>query len=670
MASRSPDKKRLVSRPLSPDHKRRKSSADGQDIPEKNVSSRSDSSSLGSAWLAHRKRIREGKRPERDSSEGESIGAGKGPERCLKKVETPEERPSGDKSDRPSPEEGSTGDDSGRPPSEVSSGDSSWFRHLGLLDNMENAFDDVPTPLDHIEDERSSLVPEPLSLSGRAKSRGEADRRGIYQYNHNVQLHAPVNAGAGPRRRKFSFETEEHESSFSRSSCPSPTPSFRLANEFPGSHPSPKQEMHPPLDAPIMRGRVSELIEPVEPSTIEARDVSPWSKIHPDWRHSKMVTAGVITGSMGLERARRSSQGSEAEENRSSASMKVRSSSVSSIATNVTVGCTSEIAEDLKEALDTDISTCDVVAVKGMIPTPLWEHNIGQLNNDNNACAGTDEALTEALLIDPSLQAGVYHGELQITSDAREPTSSLERESLPLSPGTSIAGERIARRPKSPSEALSEALSVDPSLQAGVYGRELRITPNTPEPTLPPERQSCPRTDQTSNNDAWTGKQLVVGMSKRVHRMTADKQKENRRNVLTSSSMADLVNAGPSGGLSTGSEADERMAAQRTVPRNEETRTIVRMEKIFQGRRDQRTGEGRALIEKESSRQSLRQSLRQSSRWTKVVPRDAGDQEEIYVRKVINGEDWDTICRVSFLLSYMLTYKSNTQPVVGLSEAD
>ncbi|KAL8847723.1 MAG: hypothetical protein Q9221_007243 [Calogaya cf. arnoldii] len=559
MASRSPDKKRLVSRPLSPVQKRRKSSADEQNIQDEKISSQSDSSSLGSAWLAHRKRIREGKRPEREFSEDESIGAGKGLERCLKKVESPEEGPSGDKSDRPSQEEESTGDDSGRSSSEVSSGDSSWFRYLAQLDALENAFDNVPTPLDHIGDEHISLVPEPLSLSGRANSHDEAESRGIYQYSHNVQLHAPVNADAGPPRRKFSWETE-HESSFSRSACPSPNPSLRLGNEPPGFHPSPDQDVHSPTDVHNMRGHVAELIEPVETSTIEARDVSPWSKVHPDWRRSKLVTAGVITGSMGLERARRSSQDSEAEENRSSVSMKVRSSSVSSIATNVTVGCTSEIAEDLKEALDTDISTCDVVAVNGIIPTPLWKHNIGQLNNGNNAkYADRDErALSRALSVDPSLRAGVYHREHQTTSDAHEPTLSLEGESFSLSPGTSIAGERIAGRPKSPSEALSEALPIDPSLQAGVYGRQLRITSNTSEPTLPPERQSCPRADQTSNHDAWAGKQLVVGLSKPLHRMTADEQKENRKIFLTSSSMADLVNAGPSGGLSAGSEADER----------------------------------------------------------------------------------------------------------------
>ncbi|KAI4252981.1 MAG: hypothetical protein L6R42_007754 [Xanthoria sp. 1 TBL-2021] len=390
MSSRSPDKKRLVSRPLSPDHKRRKSSPEGVqderpdmqsasppeirgrstnhglgqspppteldrmviDVMDK-ASSRSQSSSLYSesvraARLAVRETIREGKRPER--SDGVEPPGDEPPD-----DEPPEDEPSEEESPgRPGPSRVKSGRRSAHhsndPCSESSSsGDSSLQRFLGGIDEAHKALDhmeDERGSLDHIEDEHASLDQETWSLLGRANSRDE------------VGLSSPNDAGAGPSGRKFSYEAE-HEFSFTRSSCPSPSPSLPQTSKIPGADSEFDQDMHPALDNPKVRGHMPKPNELTEPSKIESRDVSPWSKDHPDWRHSKKVIAGVITGSMRLERTQPScSQDSEAEGNRSSASMKLRSSSVSSIATNVAVGCTDEMAEELNEAMDTDISTC------------------------------------------------------------------------------------------------------------------------------------------------------------------------------------------------------------------------------------------------------------------------------------------------------------------------
>ncbi len=45
---------------------------------------------------------------------------------------------------------------------------------------------------------------------------------------------------------------------------------------------------------------------------------------------------------------------------------------------------------------------------------------------------------------------------------------------------------------------------------------------------------------------------------------------------------------------------------------------------------------------------------------TKVVAWDPRDLEDIYVRKEINKEDWDTICKVSLLSSCLLSQRTNT----------
>ncbi|KAI4281804.1 MAG: hypothetical protein L6R38_003401 [Xanthoria sp. 2 TBL-2021] len=632
--SRSPDKKRLVSRPLSPDPKRRKSSADEEDVMDK-ASSRSQSSSLCSesvraARLAVRETIREGKRPER--SDGDEPPEDEPPEEEPPGDEPPEDESSEEESPgRPGPSRVKSGRRSAHhsndPCSESSSGDSSLQRFLGGIDNAHKALDhmeDERGSLDHIGDEHASLDQETWSLSGRANSRDE------------VGLSSPNDAGAGPSRRKFSFEAE-HELPFTRSSCPSPSPSLPQANKLPGADSKFDQDMHPALDIPKVRGHMPEPNEPTEPSKIESRDVSPWSKDHPDWRHSKKVIAGVITGSMRLERTQPScSQDSEAEGNRSSASMNVRSSSVSSIATNVAVGCTNEMAEELNEAMDTDISTCDVVAL-----TPPFDghanryhdahgsryHDVGPIMNSSDANGDDgEEALSKVSSIDPSLQAGVYCRNLPITSATAEPTlPSEEGQSRPdggsgqpqstseaLSEASSIDpsfqagvyGRKLpitsdtAEPTLAPMERLSPASSIDPSLQAGVYGRKLPITSATVEPTLPSEEgQSRSPSLLTSNAGAWTGKKLVVGMSKPAHRNTVDKRRENERDTLTSSSTANLVNADLSGGLVTRSTADDRMEAQRAVSRTQPTPPVVWNQQSFDGGRDQGIGEGRALMD-------------------------------------------------------------------------
>ncbi|KAL9040875.1 MAG: hypothetical protein Q9180_001643 [Flavoplaca navasiana] len=421
MSSRSPDKKRLVSRPFSPIHKRRKSSAKDQDVQDERsdphsescpgtrgrstlnqpkvspsptdtnvmdkgitytASSRSHSSSLYSesvreAKLAARKAIREGKRPERYDPYATDHKSGsiwwteeycQADEEGLSRDETA-------KGDFPkdSPREESSGDESlGRPgPSTVnskrrpvrqetvssddpcwssSSGDSSLGRFLAQIDQVHNV-------LDHIDDEHHSLDRETWSSSERANSLYEVNCPGIEPHSAELERKPPDDIGAGSAGRKFSYQAE-HEFSFIKSSCPSPSPSLARANEAPGAHLNPDGNTDSVLNVSKVRGRLPEGVEPTGASAVELREVSPWSKERPDWRYSKRVVAGVITGSMRLQHARASSQDSNAGGNRSSASMKVRSSSISSIATNLTVDWTNEMGKQLSEALDTEISTC------------------------------------------------------------------------------------------------------------------------------------------------------------------------------------------------------------------------------------------------------------------------------------------------------------------------
>ncbi|KAL8894004.1 MAG: hypothetical protein Q9192_004716 [Flavoplaca navasiana] len=446
MSSQSPDKKRLVSRPFSPIHKRRKSSAKDQDVQDEHSGpqsasfpgtrgrstlnqpkvsasptdtnvldkgmyslgrsnplliacqdglmmclltpgsytalSRSHSSShysesVREAKLAARKAIREGKRPERYdpyASDHKSGSIWWTEEYCQADEEglSRDETAKGD-FPKDSPREESSGDESlGRPgPSTVnskrrpvrqetvssddpcwssSSGNSSLGRFLAQIDQVHNV-------LDHIDDEHHSLDRETWSSSERANSLDEVNCPGIEPHSAELERTPPDDIGAGSAGRKFSYQAE-HEFSFIKSSCPSPSPSLARANETPGAHLDPDGNTDSVLNVSKVRGRLPEGVEPTGASAIELREVSPWSKERPDWRYSKRVVAGVITGSMRLQHARASSQDSNAEGNRSSASMKVRSSSISSIATNLTVDWTNEMGKQLGEALDTEISTC------------------------------------------------------------------------------------------------------------------------------------------------------------------------------------------------------------------------------------------------------------------------------------------------------------------------
>lgn len=616
MPSRSPDEKRLVSRPLSPDYKRRKLSADekavqdggldttiagqGQSPPATELdvidkaSSRSQSSSTGSefeqaARLAIRDSIRDGKRPDSryhpypTGHESTSIwlkeqygqDGDESPEN-----ESSENKSSGEESpNRPGPSRvvsrrratHQSDDSCGK----SSSGDSSLQSFLARIDGVHNALDQIDDEHDslaHIEDEHASLDLETWSSSGEASSRSSND------------------AGAGPSRRKFSYKAE-CGFSFTSNACRSPSPSLPQANELPGADSKYDQDLHSALDVSKRRGHVPGPTEPIESSQNESRDVSPWSRHHPDWRHSKKVIAGVITGSMRLERTQPScSQDSEAEGNRSSASMKVRSSSISSFDTNVPAGSTKEMAEKLNEAMDTNIS--NVVAL-----TPLLDgrgsryDNAGHLGNKSDV-KGDDEVSP----IDPSLQAGVYHRKLSIASAAAESTLRLEEGHSHPDGGSS--------EPQCTLGALSKVSSIDPSLQVRVYDGKLPISSDRLEPTLPPEEGEPRHTSLLiSNCGAWADKELVLAMSKPTHPNTVETRREDERDTLTSSATANWVNDNLCGGSMTRSTADDGQEAPEAVGRTQPTRPIEWNEQIFDTERDQGVRERRALLD-ESSLQS------------------------------------------------------------------
>ena len=613
MPSRSPDKKRLVSRPLSPDYKRRKLSADEEAVQDEGLdttiagqgqsppateldvidkaSSRSQSSSTGSefeqaARLAIRDSIRDGKRPDSryhpypTGHESTSIwlkeqygqDGDESPEN-----EFPENKSSGEESpNRPGPSRvvsrrRSThlSDDSC---GKSSSGDSSLQSFLARIDDVHNALDQIDDehdPLAHIEDEHASLDLETWSSSGGASSRSSHD------------------AGAGPFRRRFSYGAE-CGLSFTRSAYRSPSPSLPQANELPGADAKFDQDLHSALDVSKRRGHMPGPTEPTESSKDESRDVSPWSKHHPDWRHSKKVIAGVITGSMRLERTQPScSQDSEAEGNRSSASMKVRSSSVSSTDTNVVAGSTKEMAEKLNEAIDTNIS--NVVALTPLLDGRGSRHdNAGHLVNNSDGNGDDEAALSRVSPIDPSLQAGVYCRKLSIASATAESTLLPEEGQSFPDAGSTEAQHR--------SEALSKISSMDRLLQVGVYDRKLPISSNRLEPTLPPEEgEPRPTSLLTSNCGAWADKELVWAISRPTHRNTVKPQREDERDTLTSGSTADWANANLSGGPVTRSTADDGLEASEAVGCTEPTRPIEWNERIFDAERDQGIGERRAL---------------------------------------------------------------------------
>lgn len=640
------------------------------------ASSRSHSSSLYSesvreAKLAARKAIREGKRPERDDPYASNYKSGsiwwteeycQADEEGLSRDETA-------KSDFPkdSPREESSGDEClGRPgPSTVkskrrpvhqetvssddpcwssSSGDSSLGRFLAQIDQVHNV-------LDHIEDEHHSLDLETWNSSGRVNSRDEFDSPGFEPHSAELERKPPDDP-AGSNGRKFSYQAE-HEFSFIESSCPSPKPSLAQVNETSGAHSV--------LNVSKVRGRLSEGLQPTGASTIESREVSPWSKERPDWRHSKKVVAGVITGSMRLQHARASSQDSNAEENRSSASMKVRSSSISSITTNLTVDWTNEMGKQLGEALDTDITTCCdamvtstdrlspnhlegspatsgyAVAARDMLVGNVDDLQHGKsssLRITHGASAGThDSSIADASYdstegFRPSLEvppddhdnyyarAHTQISEQPFDESARDDINDeafLETPSIEIDPSLqagayckkwSFPTDHNSGQPNSTAEARHNAPLLDPSLQAGAYGRKLSVNSDTPEPIFNPVKgRSHSLSLPTSNAGILTARELVVGRSKPVHSTTAGKQKEDESDTVTCSGRMNYEPSDPSRGLLTRAEADRIMATQRAVHRTEPmiiTRPIEWNEPVYDGAGDQRNAKRRALMDRDS----------------------------------------------------------------------
>ncbi|KAL8913155.1 MAG: hypothetical protein Q9171_001949 [Xanthocarpia ochracea] len=234
---------------------------------------------------------------------------------------------------------------SGHPePDSVSSDDACWGSPSSdsSLERLLAEVDVKHQILDDIDAKQSSLDVETVGLSGTVSS---IDR---------VESHSAGLEVAGSSRRRFSYEAESH-SSFSKDPGTSLSPWIPQRSELSGAYPDSDGSKHSTLDVPEPRGRVS---VPVQASQVESREISPWSKECPDWRYSKKVAAGAIIGVLKPQPGGHSSQDSDARANRSSDSMRVRNSSVSSVATHVTVSCTSRILQQLSEAQDTDISTC------------------------------------------------------------------------------------------------------------------------------------------------------------------------------------------------------------------------------------------------------------------------------------------------------------------------
>ncbi|KAL8877604.1 MAG: hypothetical protein Q9198_004407, partial [Flavoplaca austrocitrina] len=630
MSSRSPDKKRLISRPFSPTHKRRKSSANDQDVQDEHsdpqsvscpgtrgrsalnqpkvsasptdtnvldkgmyslgrstpyrfpcqdgpmmclltpssyaASSRSHSSSLYSesvreARLAARKAIREGKRPERYNTHASNHQSGSiwWTEKYCQADEGGLSRDETAKGDFPkdSPREESSGDESlGRPgPSTanskrrlvrqetVSSDDPCWSSSSGdtSLGRFLAKIDQVHHTLDHIEDEHNSLDLETWSSSERANSLDEVNCPGFEPHSAELERKPPDDTGAGSAGRKFSYQAE-HEFSFMKSSCPSPSPSLARANETPGTTSNPDGTTDSVLNVSKVRGRLREGVEPTGTSTIDIREVSPWSKERPDWRYSKKVVAGVITGSMRLQHARASSQDSNAEGNRSSASMKVRSSSISSIATNLTVDWTNEMGKQLGKALDTEISTCcDAMVTNTNSVSP--NHLEGPPATSGLAVAAKDmlvgnvndlqHGTSSSLRVAHGASAGAHDRSIADTSyDGTEGF----RPSLELTPDkfhytTLVRGDHdnyYARehaqnseqpldqsvRDDNNDEALFETPSteIDPSLQAGVYCKKWSFPTdhNSGQPNSTAEaRHNAPLLDPSLQAGAY-GRKLSI----------------------------------------------------------------------------------------------------------------------------------------------------------------
>ncbi|KAL8863038.1 MAG: hypothetical protein Q9178_000411 [Gyalolechia marmorata] len=817
MPSRSPDKRRAVSRPLSPSHKRRKSTAGGQDVQDDRpgtqpasspstrerhipglqphqpkpallwstpmsdvplhdsddhdpntrqgstsiVTNRSDrvsqspsrrgtipiqiniseKASLRSQSSSHypesvgaadhnrvRKRskkkgkgaavgqtVREGKRPERYhpyANDHGSTSRRSKEQRChFHEAGSPGASSS---SYRPEPS-GNSRWHSGHPePDSVSSDDAYW----GFPSSeswLETMLADVDADHQELDDmdamgaEHSSLDVDTMGLSGTVSS---IDR---------VESRSAGPEVAGSSRRKFSYEAEYH-SSFSRDPGTSPSPSIPQRTELSGSYPDSDGSKHSTLDVPEPRGRV---LMPIDASQVESREISPWSKERPDWRYSKKVAAGAITGVLRPQPGERSSQDSDAGVNRSSDSMRVRNSSVSSVATHVTVSCTGQILQQLSEAQDTNISTCyDGVALNEKTLAPFSDgenrdlphledrppivasavmnedvpvqntgdcHNIDEtshkteqladrtLGNSGSSSGLADVGPSSVVAHDTSATGDASYATGPNNQEGTDPFPNLTKEELrsnmperdtddnchagnqghgiPLSSHSSSPGPRaigkltdsgfynasrtnscdisrspeqpkqipdliqdemqydsnsaalqshsalqnsdqalgssakdrhgrrehdarhlrsssnpdrygregvkerpfdpILGRPKSKSEALTEALSIDPSLQAGVYCRQTHINPTSLEPTFPPkepwpprsrssdakrakgkQREVDPPSPRTSDARRAKGKQLVVGTIEPAHQMATEDRMEFDRETMTSSPAA------------------------------------------------------------------------------------------------------------------------------------
>ena len=636
-------------------------------------------------------------------------------------------------------------------PDSVSSDDACWGSSStnSSLERALAGIDANHQALDDLDAEHSSLDVETLGLSRTVSS---IDRVGSRSAGLEV---------AGSSRRRFSYEAESH-SSFSRNSGTSPSPSISQGKVYPDSDGS----KHSTLDVPEPRGRVP---MPIKPSQVESREISPWSKERPGWRYSKKVAAGAITGVLRPNPGERSSQDSDAGANRSSDSMRVRSSSVSSVATHVTVSCTSQVLQQLSEAQDSDISTCyDGVALNEKTLAPFSDagkrdlpyledqpprvasavmnedvpvqntcgcHKIDETSNKTEQLAGrppgnsgsssgladvgpsgvvahdtsatgdasyatspnyqemtepfpnlTKEELQSNMPVqdtDDNCHAGKQGHGIPFSSHSSSPkpraigkqtdsgfynasrTNSCDiprspeqrkqipdliqdelkydsnrvalqsHSALPNSdqPFDSSARDRHGRRghnarhlrnssnadrddregvkerpfdpnlgrPKSTSEALTEALSIDPSLQAGVYCRQIHINPQIPEPTLPPEEGwSCPPSSRNSDARRVKGKQLVVDTVEPAHQVATEDRIEYDREFMTSSPAANsdfgpmrqaVANVGPSIDLVDRLTAADLMAAQRAVRPNGSTRTDERNGQASGGGRDRSTGE-------------------------------------------------------------------------------
>ncbi|KAL8828746.1 MAG: hypothetical protein Q9170_006467 [Blastenia crenularia] len=164
--------------------------------------------------------------------------------------------------------------------------------------NDSNSRLGLSKPLWPIQDITIRTRPLPGKVDHAKTNEGKGTSRQTTPLRCEMQ---PGSSYSNPYRRKFSDErvvsgSSEEDRPFRRSHCPSPHHSIQHLESIPGTHPGAIENMKQALNVPVIRGRKIESSQSEKAVSDPEREQPPSNKDRPSWRGSKRVTAEAILG--------------------------------------------------------------------------------------------------------------------------------------------------------------------------------------------------------------------------------------------------------------------------------------------------------------------------------------------------------------------------------------